>query len=152
MGDIYRSVVSALAVCGLTLLVGCPGNLSNPDAFLDGGTELKDAETIFADSCGKSDCHDDSAPASDLNLLSPGVEARLINVNAIGSGCTNKILVVAGDPDSSYLMDKVLDAPGICFSPMPVPGTGELSAEEIEVIRQWIIDLGGSAGGLTDGG
>ncbi len=148
----YRFVGFALVAWAMFLLTGCPGNLSNADAFVDGGIELKDAETILADSCGKSDCHDDTAPASDLDLLSPGVENRVVGVNSIGSGCTNRVLVVAGDPDSSYLMDKVLDLPGICFSPMPVPGTGELSAEEIEVLRQWILDLDGSFGGLTDGG
>ena len=136
----------------MSCLTGCPGDLADPRAFLDAGVELKDAETILADSCGKSDCHDDSAPAADLDLLSFGVEDRVVDVMAIGAGCTNRVLVVAGDPDSSYLMDKILDIPGICFSPMPVPGTGELSAEEIEVLRQWIIDLGESFGASTDGG
>jgi hypothetical protein len=59
-------------------------------------------------------------------------------------------LVVAGDPDGSYLLDKVLDTPGICGLPMPVVGT--LTPSETEVLRQWIIDLGDSIGSVPDGG
>ena len=147
----YRFNSTTLGLCAAAvLLTACPGSLSNPDDFGDGGVVIKDAETILAESCGTSDCHDDMAPQADLDLLSPDVETRLVDVDATGIGCTSRILVIAGDPDGSYLMDKVLNTPGICGLSMPV--VGFLPADEIEVLRQWIVDLGDSSGGTPDGG
>ncbi len=137
--------------CSIFLLSACPGSLSNPDDFGDGGIVEKDAETILAESCGTTGCHDDSSQAqAGLDLLSPNVEARVVDVNAVGIGCTSRILVVAGDPDSSYLLDKVLNVPGICGLQMPV--VGSLPADEVEVLREWIADLGSSAASVLDGG
>ncbi len=136
---------------GLASITGCPGSLANPDAFGDGGVELKSAEEVFAESCGTTGCHDASSNAqAGLDLMSPDVESRVVDVDAIGLGCTSDVLVVAGDPDGSYLLDKVLNTPGICGLQMPVVGT--LSASDIEVLRQWIIDLAGSGAGTLDGG
>lgn len=144
----------ASVACGLvsTLVVtGCAGSLASPDDFVDGGTVLKNAETILAETCGTSTCHDQPLPPQhDLDLLSPNVESRVVGVNAIGLGCESRLLVVAGDPDASYLLDKVLNTPGICGLQMPVVGL--LSQSEIDILRDWIDGLGGSGGGTLDGG
>jgi len=141
----------ALALCLALVFAGCAANLSNPEDFMDGGTSPKSAEMIFADSCGTTGCHDNSPQAqAGLDLLSPNVETRVVDINAIGVGCTSDILVVAGDPDGSYLLHKVLDTPGVCGLPMPF--LGSLSSSEVEILRQWIIELGGSSGGAPDGG
>ncbi len=147
-----RSLSTALAAGALILLSGCPGTLSNPGDFDgDGGTGIKDAETILADSCGTTGCHDDTSQAqAGLDLLSPGVENRVVDVNAIGLGCSDRILVVAGDPNSSYLLDKIYNVPGICGLQMPVVGT--LPQEEIDTLEQWIIDLGAPSAAELDGG
>jgi hypothetical protein len=152
LGDIYRFISTTLGLCAAAvLLTACPGSLSNPDGFGDGGVVVKDAETILAQSCGTTGCHDDTAQAqAGLDLISPNVESRVVDVNATGIGCTSRIMVIAGDPDSSYLMDKVRATPGICGLQMPV--VGNLPADEIEVLRQWIVDLGGSSGAMLDGG
>lgn len=133
------------------LIVGCPGSLSNPEDFIDGGLVDKDAETILAESCGTTSCHDASPQAAEgLDLVSPDVEVRVVDINAAGEGCESNILVVAGDPDTSYLFDKVLDLPTICGLKMPL--VGDLPPDEIEILRQWIIDLGDSSAGAPDGG
>ena len=130
------------------IIAGCPAGLSNPEDFTDGGAVGKDAETILAESCGTSGCHDATPSAvAGLDLVSPGVEARVVEVN---STCEARILVVAGDPDGSYLLDKVVNAPMICGLPMPIVGT--LTPDEVEVLRQWIIDLGEPGSGAPDGG
>ncbi|MDH3652697.1 MAG: hypothetical protein OEN21_00365 [Myxococcales bacterium] len=126
------------------------GSLADPDAFIDGGTIPKDAQTVFGESCATIGCHDDATTASNLNLLSPGVESRVLNVNATGVGCEARVLVVAGDPNSSYLFDKVLGTIGICGSRMPLLSI--LPDSDVEVIREWIIELGGSGQGTPDGG
>lgn len=130
-------------------LGGCPGTLSNPDDFGDGGIEVKDAESIFVDNCTVG-CHNDTQMQADLDLLSPGVAERVVDKDVTGIGCTDRKVVVAGDPDSSYLVNKVENVPGICGGQMPV--VGSLHADEIDVIRQWIVDLGDSFGGMADGG
>ena len=152
MGKMYRLVSTRAGLCAAAvLLTACQGSLSNPDEFGDGGVAIKDADTILAESCGTTGCHDATSQAQEgLDLLSPNVESRVVDVNAAGEGCTDQILVVAGDPDSSYLMNKILNTPGICGTQMPVVGI--LPANEIEVLRQWIVDLGSSSGGTTDGG
>ncbi len=142
------SVVLALAL--VLVVAGCPGSLDNPEAFIDGGTPPKDADTVFEESCATLGCHDDMTEASGLNLLPPGVADRVVDQDAEGLGCESRKLVIAGDPDSSYLLDKVLGRAGICGSRMPP--LSMLSDSDTEVLRQWIIDLGGSAGGTPDGG
>ena len=139
-------IVLAAALGG----AGCVGSLSDPDAFIDGGTIPKDAQTVFDESCATIGCHDDVTTASNLNLLSPGVESRVLNVNATGSGCETRILVVAGDPNGSYLLDKILGTIGICGSRMPLLSI--LPDSDVEVIREWIIELGGSGQATLDGG
>jgi hypothetical protein len=146
----HRFILTNLGLCTALLLTGCPGTLSDPDAYRDAGTEIKDAETILAESCGTADCHDDTNPPEFLDLLSPNVEDRVVDVNANGAGCTNKVLVVPGDPDLSYLLNKVENVPGICGLAMPI--VGNLAVEEVEVLRQWVIDLGDASGGAPDGG
>jgi hypothetical protein len=63
----------------------------------------------FATSCSFSGCHGSRGASADLDLASDGLHARLIEVaaddgNARGRG---KKLVVAGDPDASFLYQKV---------------------------------------------
>jgi hypothetical protein len=148
----YRLVSTTAGLCvAAAMLTACQGSLSNPDEFGDGGFEIKDAETILAESCGTTGCHDSTSQAQEgLDLVSPNVESRVVDVNAVGEGCSDQILVVAGDPDSSYLMKKISSTPGICGTQMPVVGI--LPDNEVEVLRQWIVDLGSSFGGTADGG
>ena len=129
---------------------GCVGSLSDPDAFIDGGTIPKDAQTVFEERCATAGCHDDLTTAANLNLLSPGVQSRVSNVNASGVGCEARILVVPGDPSGSYLFDKILGTIGICGSRMPLLSI--LPNSDVEVIREWIIELGGSGKATLDGG
>jgi hypothetical protein len=146
-----RFALFTLGVWSALVLAGCAASLSNPEDFMDGGS-AGSAEMILADSCGGiPGCHDSTPQAAaglDLN-----VENRVVNVSATGEGCENDILVVAGNPEGSYLLDKVLPAIGICGVSMPTGGVPPLSADEVETLRQWIIDLGGGAdGGTPDGG
>ena len=128
-----------LALSAALVVGGCAGELNDPNAFIGEPGGDKDAETILAESCTSAGCHDDSAsPAMGLDLLSPGVADRVIDVEATGFVCANTVLVVAGDPEGSHLLDKVL---GICGTQMPpLP----LDSDEIDTLRQWIVDLGGS--------
>ena len=134
-----------VAVFGLSsVLLGCPGTLSNPEDFVDqpectGAT----VQEIFDSSCGGSNCHDADQPAQGLDLVSPNVEARLFGVNVTAAGCEDRTLAVAGDPDLSYLVDKLDGSPGICGARMPF--SAALDPREIACIEDWIAAYQGSA-------
>lgn len=136
-------------LCTILLLTGCPGSLSDPGAFGDAGTAPQDAQAVFDGNCVVG-CHDEANALGDLVLSSPDVESRLVDQPSKAVGCETEILVVAGDPDGSYLMDKIDSAIGICGSQMPLLDI--LPAEDVELLRQWIIDLGDSGSGTPDGG
>ncbi len=57
------------------------------------------------------------------------VNARSVEITTLGR-------VTPSDPDNSYLVQKVEDAPGIMGQRMPVGG--QLSSFEIGLIRDWI--------------
>jgi len=145
-----RFALFTLGVCSAVVFVGCAGDLSNPGDFTGDGTGPKSAEMVLAESCGIATCHDSITKTADLDLLSPNVEDRVVDKNAIGLGCESSILVEAGDPDSSYLLDKVLGSVGICESQMPLLDT--LPDSDIDILRDWISGLGGSGVGIPDGG
>ncbi len=139
-----RFVTMWIGVWAVLVLGGCAGDLNDPDAFSgEPPVATKDAETILAESCGTTGCHDDSSQAqAGLDLVSPGVAQRVVGISAIAIGCTDQTLVVAGDPENSYLLDKILNEVTICGLQMPI--VGALGQEEVDVIRDWIVDLGGS--------
>jgi hypothetical protein len=92
--------------------------------------------TIFAQTCVKAGCHDANAPAGGLDLSVADLEARLVGV-ASGT-CAGEVLVVAGDPDASFLVEKLSAQPD-CGLPMPVGAP--LPGEQIECVRDWVSGL-----------
>ena len=130
----------ALPILSSLLLVGCPGNLDGNFIGGAGGSPGQSVEQVFLVNCGNAVCHDSDQPQAGLDLVSPNVASRTIDVNSIDPDCDTETIVIAGDPDESYMMKKILNTPGICGGQMPI-GT-ILDAEDTEVIRQWIIDLG----------
>lgn len=96
---------------------------------------------VFTPSCASAGCH--TGPAS--TILPTGLDlsnadasfASLVNIASNQSmGAT---LVVPGDPDMSYLVDKI-EGMAAVGTVMPPPPRGTLDAATIAVIRQWIAD------------
>lgn len=138
------------------LLTGCPGTL--PADFPRDGAPPRDTgsaglpacvQTIFEDTCGTMMCH--GGTLFPPNLVMAGVESRLINVEA--SVCPDKIYVVPGDPEGSFLYEKITQAMPTCGVQMP-SGADALSATQISCIESWIMGMGGGGGdgGTRDGG
>ncbi|HET6585336.1 MAG TPA: hypothetical protein VFG69_17880, partial [Nannocystaceae bacterium] len=97
-------------------------------------------EDVVARSCGGTLCHiGEDAPAAGLDLSEGAVVASL--VGQASTQRPERMLVVAGDPDASYVMCKLR---GTCDerigSRMPPAGASALSAEDIAVIEAWIRD------------
>jgi hypothetical protein len=97
----------------------------------------KDVEPIFYDSCAFNECHSNASPKAGLDLSRGKARADLINKEA--AGCTDgRKLVEPGNPDKSYLIDK-LKGMNICFGePMPY-GDPPLSAAKMKTITDWIL-------------
>ena len=96
----------------------------------------RDIAPIFANnSCSSEFCHGAPTPPSNYSLLSatdalgPGNEAAQLET------CN----VTRGDPDNSYLIDKLTGAPGIIGEQMPFGGA-PITSGELSTIRQWITE------------
>lgn len=83
-------------------------------------------------------CHTDQgrAPASGLNLREGAAYAAIVGVPSRGK--PGAVLVIPGDPDNSYLVQKLEGAPGIVGERMPRTGGPYLTAGQLLVLRTWI--------------
>ncbi len=96
---------------------------------------------VFTPSCATAGCH--TGPAG--NNLPAGLDlssadASFGSLVGIPSQQEAAILrVAAGDPDNSYLVQKI-EGSAATGTLMPPPGRAPLSADEIAAIRQWITD------------
>jgi hypothetical protein len=136
---------AGLALLGLT---GCPGTLHDKERFLtdaapsgegdaDAGEDpgaCGDVVTrIFVPSCGGTGCHGAMAPQQGLDLVSPGVAARVVGVS--GTGCTGTLAAPA-DPANSLLYTKLATSPS-CGAQMPL-ARPPLSSADAACILAWI--------------
>lgn len=149
-------------------LVGCPGKLRDPGRFTDAGADggggspsCPDVPTeILAMKCAGGTCHSGATPAVGLDLVSPGVAARV--VGKMASECKGALVDPAA-PDSSILYQKISGT--MCGTRMPL-GT-PLADAEIACVKEWIAAQtpsgstsastgtgggGGGAGGMGAGG
>ena len=85
-------------------------------------------------SCVFSSCHSGAAAAEGLDLKN-GAFDHLVNVKSME--VPSKMRVVPGDPDASYLMEKLTSAKPTVGDRMP-PNSDPLPDEEIEMFREWI--------------
>ena len=152
------SLLISSLVLSVPLALGCVVDSAEGPAgggFADAGSAVRctpdnAVSTVIIPKCTGGACHDASEPAAGLDLASAGLPDRLMNVAS--GACTDKVLVVAGDATSSYLVEKLGPAPS-CGDPMPKGGT-PLSAEEVGCIEGWVAGLepGGNDGSGGSGG
>jgi hypothetical protein len=141
------------------LCLGCAGDLKDPERFAfvlerdagdaqDSGNKA-DACTppaatdcltaLFKAKCNTSACHGPGAPQVDL--VSSGVEARLIGQPSSDTGMCSGMTLVATDGSASLLADKVSKTPP-CGSQMPLGGM--LTSDEATCLNAWVssVDCG----------
>ncbi len=135
-----RRVSCHLLLTSIAFLVaGCPGSLENPDRFAGVGCELNiDVERdVLQAKCDGQDCHNSGpAPAAGLDLVSPDVLRRLIDVP--GRACDGRALIQSEAPDGSQLLDRIQEMPE-CGLRMPLGGD-VLPAEEANCVRAWVFE------------
>lgn len=112
-----------------------------PDAQTPAGSCSDEAEIeeLFASRCAGGPCHSGTGGGAGLDLVSPGLAERLVGEPSSQQACGDQILVVAGDPDASLLVDKLEPSPS-CGSRMPRNQT-PLTEEEITCVRDWIAGM-----------
>jgi hypothetical protein len=145
----FTSMGFLLAWIGLGVAMSaCGGDKSNPgdkgDATKGGSPgspspgksegKLSVIESnVFAKSCALSSCHGGATPRKGLSLVPP-VYDRI--VSHLSTEVPTKALVQPGDPENSYLFEKIsADAP---TSGVRMPPNQPLEPSSLEDIRQWI--------------
>jgi len=120
--------------------VGGAGTGGNPDACPPGLPVVSftnDVQPIFTASCAKTNCHKGSAPDVGLDLAAGNAHADLVGVTT--AQCQKqRTRIIPGDPDESYLLDKVRGV-DLCDKSARMPLQGmKLSEEKIAIIQAWI--------------
>jgi hypothetical protein len=88
---------------------------------------------IFVPSCGGTGCHSATAPQQDLDLVSPGVAARVVGVPA--KACL-QTLADPANPEQSLLYQKLAIKPP-CGAQMPLARPA-LSNADVACVLGWI--------------
>ncbi|HLG21062.1 MAG TPA: c-type cytochrome domain-containing protein [Bdellovibrionota bacterium] len=94
---------------------------------------------VFNNSCTFSACHNDDSAQGNLRLTSGNSFSQLVNVSAFNSAAAaaGKLRVVPGDPDNSFLIQK-LEGPSADEGTRMPQTSGFLPQATIDVIRHWI--------------
>jgi hypothetical protein len=153
----------------LLILGGCPANLDDPQRFDDAGMVVTDPSAapacvtaIFARTCSGMVCHDHGSSTNDLDLESPGVGMRLVDVPATfagvmmegGSVCMPAKYIDTSNRPASWLLVKINGMQGDCGTPMPQIGT--LTSTDKTCLNSYINTVmgtsSGSGGATASGG
>ena len=145
-----RIVLLALG-CGLTGCAGAGGGggtaapscksqvRGNPISF------RSNIQPIFDRSCALSGCHTPPTLNGGLDLSAGKSFAQIVGVSSQQLPRVKR--VKPGDPDNSYLFQKITGAPTIAGVLMPqgcpgspLNGAQCLTPDEIEAIRMWILE------------
>lgn len=117
----------------LTIQSGCEHALPTPPPPSQATLSIIQT-SIFTPTCAVSGCH----VPNGLGLMSlRATESfnNLVNVNSIQHPTLRR--VQPGNPDNSYIIHKLEGSSGIFGARMPL-GVPLLSADELNLIRQWI--------------
>jgi hypothetical protein len=121
------------------MLLACGGSDDNTTDSAGGVpaltfTEIRD--DVLLGTCAISGCHGTGSGGLTLDPAAPeAVYDALVNA----TGDAGFTLVVPGDPDGSYLVQKLEGAAGISGGPMPVPTPlSETDPDVVAGIRAWI--------------
>jgi hypothetical protein len=127
-------IIIALFAC---LLVGCPGELENPERFEHLPTCRGSivVEQLLRERCSDAACHGACpSPEHGLDLLSPNLADRVVGVPS--RVCDGLLLVDPDDLDNSFLFGKLIAPPAGCGNRMPL--TGALTTLELSCIQSYI--------------
>lgn len=93
-----------------------------------------DVQPIFTQSCARVGCHSGGAPAAELDLTAGATHGATVGVASVQVPSLPR--VAAGDPDASYLVDKI-EGTQTVGGMMPA-NKAPLTGTEQMLIRRWI--------------
>lgn len=127
-----RSAILILA----GLLWGCDsggGERARPPAAAPGGSFAPLAAEILEPNCASAGCHAGERAAGGLDLTAGAAYGGLVGKHARRR--PDRLLVKPGDPQGSYLIERLV--PGGDTPLMPV-GRGPLPEAAVERLRAWV--------------
>ena len=127
----------ALGALLLAMAVGaCSKSPTSPTPVSTAPTLSAIQTQIFDPGCAS--CHTDvgRTPSGGTNLKAGASFGALVNVPSTGK--PGAIRVIPGNPNDSYLIQKLEGAPGIVGIRMPRTGPPHLSDAQVKMIRDWI--------------
>jgi hypothetical protein len=138
-------VLGVLVIAAACAAAGCDEKLSSlagPTPNLE-PTFTSIQRDIFesTDSAGRTactNCHTSTGrtPAGALNLNHDAAYDQIVNVVARNKAGATR--VIPGNPDGSYLLQKLIGTSGIFGNRMPNNGPPYLTDGQIQIIRRWI--------------
>jgi hypothetical protein len=147
MSNSRRLFTAALLTAGTAVWASCDEKLSTvagPTPNLTPSFATIQSEVFEkADSSGRpacTGCHTAVGrnPAGQLNLTHDVAYDQLVNAQVRGAGKAGSIRVVPGDPNNSYLIQKLEGTPGIVGQRMPFNGGPYLTDGQMLFLRRWI--------------
>jgi hypothetical protein len=147
MSNRVRLFTAVLLTAGAVVWTSCDEKLSTvagptPNLTPDFATIQSE---IFekGDSAGRPaciNCHTAVGrnPAGQLNLTHDLAYDQLVNAQVRGAGKADAIRVIPGDPNNSYVIQKLEGTPGIVGQRMPFNGGPFLTDGQISIFRRWI--------------
>jgi mono/diheme cytochrome c family protein len=135
-------------VVSLALVLVSGPETGPPSAAPDPALEAA-VRKIFDDACTM--CHSAGGDPTDPGELD--LESPLTSLIGKKSVVVDKVLVVPGDPDASYLIDKLYGTAAMKGGLMP-EGMDPLAKDQLEAVRKWIAALpkDAAAPAVTGGG
>jgi hypothetical protein len=135
--DLTASTTYYFVVHAVDALGNEDANTAEVSAATGGAVSFSaDVEPIFADNCTGAGCHSNPKPQEDLDLRAGQGWDLLVDVPA--NQCASRLRVAPGDPDNSYLIDKIKGI-NLCFGSQ-MPKVGSLTDAEIQIVADWVSD------------
>ncbi len=124
-------------------LIGCGSGGGSDDDEMDdpGGIQptLPSIQTnVFTPICAVPGCH--VGASAQQGLMLDSVQNSFLDLVGVSSNEIPSLMRVdPGNPDNSYLVQKIEGAPSIVGAQMPL-NQPPLSTDQIDAIRQWILN------------
>ena len=154
-----RRLVPTAALAGLLSVLGaCAGTLGDAAEFStayaagDSGADTDppgetgalacgDVPTaILQATCGVVGCHSPTSPAEGLDLASPGVASRLVNVPGTEDPALGLRLIDSVRPQQSIILTKLRASTAPYGAQMPLGGTA-LTDNQVSCVAAWIASV-----------